>query len=139
MTERYDRSIRIRPVKGGDQPLSIIFDYLNELPFDHDHEAEVLKLLTHKYLFFALKAQGHPDELLLKQVAHEAIGVFQSIADSIREAADIAEENKSNPYFLFNEAMKNGKGNGNGSNSSGIDKSSVKERFSEADDIFGLN
>lgn len=146
----YDRSVRIRGAKGGDQPISIILDYFSTLPFEPDCDAEVLKLFIHKHFFFALKAQGHPEEIT-KPIAYEAIGTFQGIIDSIREAAGIKDDSNSGKYLVIGDSSINGHGirnhqsNGqsNGKkkerNSSGIDEVSMKQQFNEADDLFGLN
>ena len=90
-SQSYNRRIFLRGKKGTEQPLSIIIDYLDDLPVKCDIKQVVKELLIHRYLPLALKNKRNV-EAESKLFAYESIRFFQGIIDAIKEAFDIQDE-----------------------------------------------
>lgn len=87
----YNRRILLRGNKGSTQPLSIIMDYLDDLPVKCNIEQLVKEFLIHRYLPLALK-KDRGLEADGKLFAYESIRFFQGIIDAIKEAFDIQDK-----------------------------------------------
>ena len=90
-SQSYNRRILLRGKRGTERPLSIIIDYLDDLPVKCDIEQLVKEFLIHRYLPLALKNKRNA-EAESKLFAYESIRFFQGIIDAIKEAFDMQDE-----------------------------------------------
>ncbi len=87
----YNRRILLRGNKESAQPLSMVVNYLDDLPVKCNIEQLVKEFLVHRYLPLALKNKEGL-EADSKLLAYESIRFFQGVIDSIKEAFDIQDK-----------------------------------------------
>lgn len=92
----FNRRIWLRGKRGVGKPMSLIIDYLDDLPVACEIEQVVKDLLIHRYLPLALKKKDYP-EAEIKVFAYESIRFFQGLIDAIKEASGIQDEPSTSP------------------------------------------
>lgn len=147
MSDSYhQRHLQLRAKRGSEDPIAIILEYLESLPYEYDVQQESRKLLISKHMVHGLRKRGCTEEEI-KSVAYRDIGYFEGIINSIRSAAGIEGElfqwaNPATATFrgltlVSDDQNKNGKKNTGNSSEEEKDFSNP-DGINEAKNILGI-